>query len=361
MEHAAINTARCRTATMYESADSRRISRLISSKRDPNEVIAEQVGPRYWEYRLLWDMARTFQLRPPFPIHVDYELSFKCNLKCPICLMSLPPDERSNYGNPAQTLSLETVKGLIDEGAAKGQMAVGLNGICEPLLSPDLAEIVRYAREMGMLDVMFNTNGLLLDAAVARELVHAGLTRVMISLDAATQDTYDKIRVGSDFETVCRNIRQMVDIRNRLGKTLPIIRVSFCVTSLNEHELDDFIDQWQDTVDFFSIQQYGNTFDESRIDDGNRLFPKDHPYHPDQTPRCGQPWKRVMIRHNGSVMPCCDASGLSLSMGNIYKQSLEDVWLGPNAEAMRCLHQNGRYDRHPVCRRCMTKWGVGHA
>ena len=360
MEHAAINTARQRTAATYESADSRRISRLISSKRDPNEVIAEQVGERYWKYRLLWDLARTFQLRPPFPIHVDYELSFKCNLRCPICLMSLPADERRNHGNPAQTLSLDTVKGLIDEGAAKGQMAVGLNGICEPLLSPDLPEIVRHARKMGMLDVMFNTNGLLLDTTMARELIHAGLTRIMISLDAATQSTYNKIRVGSDFETVCQNIRQMVGIRNRMGKSLPIIRVSFCVTNLNEHELDDFIDMWRDTVDFFSIQQYGNTFDGSRIDQGDRLFPKDHPYQPDQAPRCGQPWKRVMIRHDGNVMPCCDASGLSLNMGNIYQQSLEEIWLGPEAEAMRRLHQNGQYDRHPVCRRCMTKWGVGH-
>ena len=359
MEHAAINTARNTTAA-YESADSRRISRLISSKRDPNEIIAEQVGPKYWDYRRAWDLARTFQLRPPFPIHVDYELSFRCNLKCPICLMSLPLDERRRHGDPAQTLSLDTIKGLLDEGAAKGQMAVGLNGICEPLLSPDLPEIVRYARQIGMLDVMFNTNGLLLDSPMAKELIHAGLTRIMISLDAATQDTYDKIRKGSDFETVSRNIRQMVDIRNRLGRALPIIRVSFCITSLNEHELGDFIAQWQDTADFFSIQQYGNTFDGDQLSRGDRLFPVDHPYQPDATPRCGQPWKRLMIRHDGNVMPCCDASGLSLHIGNIYEQSLEEIWLGREAQALRRLHEEGRYDRHPICRRCMTKWGVGH-
>ena len=343
--------------TGFEAADSRHVSRLISAKGDPNQIIAAEVGPAYWDYRRRWELARKFRLRPPFPLHVDYELFYRCNLRCPICIMSLPPKERRRWGDPARSLSLETVRRLLDEGAAGGQAAVGLNGICEPLLSPDLPEIIRYARSKGMVDVMFNTNGLLLDEAVSRELILSGLTRIMISLDAATEGTYRRIRVGSDFERVTENVRRFVRLRREMGSRLPIVRVSFCVTSLNEHELEDFVKTWSPVADFFSIQQYGNTFEGSYARDRSRLFPERHRYDPQGNQRCGQPWKRIMVRHNGEVMPCCDASGLSLVVGSIYESSLAEIWQGPAAERIREIHKEGRFAEHPVCRRCMTKWG----
>lgn len=341
----------------FEAADSRNISRLVSAKGDPNAIIAAEVGPRYLDYRRQWDLARTFQLRPPFPLHVDYELIYRCNLRCPICIMSLPAEERNRWGDSSLSLSLDTVKELLDEGAAKGQAAVGLNGICEPLLYPDLPEIVAYARSRGMVDVMFNTNGLLLDEDRSRALIRAGLTRIMISLDAATEETYRRIRIGSDFEQVRENVRRFVRLRQEIGSNLPIVRVSFCVTRVNEHELDDFIRVWTPVADFFSIQQYGNTFEGDHADDRARLFPRTRTYDPGPAPRCGQPWKRVMVRHNGDVMPCCDASGLGLVVGNVYDAPLEDIWLGARAERIRRLQSQGLYDREPICRACMTKWG----
>jgi radical SAM protein with 4Fe4S-binding SPASM domain len=341
----------------YEFRDSRRISRLVSDKGDPNAIIAEVMGPRYWEYRQKWDLARSFQIRLPFPLQVDYELLYACNLKCPICIMSLPAEERRRWGNPHERLSIDVVKELLDEGAAKGQAAVGLNGVCEPLLYPDLPEIIRYARSKGLLDIMFNTNGLLLDQHISRELISAGLTRIMISIDAATEPTYDRIRIGSDFERVCENVRRFVEIRNQMKSVLPIVRVSFCVTSLNEHELDDFLADWGPVVDFFSIQHYGNTFSGRYARERSELFPSQYLYDPGITPRCGQPWKRVMVRHNGQVIPCCDASGLHLVIGHIKENNLADIWRGSSAEEIRDLHLQGHYDRNPICRQCMTKWG----
>jgi radical SAM protein with 4Fe4S-binding SPASM domain len=254
-------------------------------------------------------------------------------------------------------LTRDTIIGLLDEGAAQGQAAAGLNGICEPLLWPDLPEVVRYAREIGLVDVMFNTNGLLLEEDVSRRLIRAGLTRIMISLDAFTRETYRQARPGSDFDRVVENIKRFVRLRDEMGRVLPIVRVSFCVTSLNEAELEDFIEYWSPVVDFFSIQHYGNTFEGRFADERSRLFSESHQYNPGLAPRCAQPWKRVMVRHNGDVIPCCDASGLHLIIGNIHRDSLQSIWLDDRAEAIRRLHYEGRYEDHPICRACMTKWG----
>ena len=341
----------------YEFRDSRRITRLISDKGDPNDIIAGVMGPRYREYRKQWELARSFKIRLPYPLQVDYELLYACNLKCPICIMSLPAEEKLRWGNPHERLSLDTVKELLDEGAAQGQAAVGLNGICEPLLHPDLPEIIRHARSKGLLDIMFNTNGQLLDEHISKELIKAGLTRIMISIDAATKPTYERIRIGADFERVCENVRKFVEIRQQLKSVLPIVRVSFCVTSLNEHELEDFLAFWRPVVDFFSIQHYGNTFTGPYARKRSVLFPSHYLYDPGETPRCGQPWKRVMVRHNGDVIPCCDASGLDLVIGNIRQNSLAEIWQGRPAQAIRDLHFQGHYEKNPICRQCMTKWG----
>jgi radical SAM protein with 4Fe4S-binding SPASM domain len=134
------------------------------------------------------------------------------------------------------------------------------------------------------------------------------------------------------------------------------LRVSFCVTSLNEHERDAFIDQWTPVVDFFSIQQYGNTFEGEYARDRSRLFSPKNPYHPEPGLRCAQPNKRAMVRHNGDVIPCCDASGLHLVIGNIHQASLKEIWQGARARELRSLHRQGRWADDPICRACQAKW-----
>ena len=341
----------------YEFTDSRNISRLVSGRGDPNRIIAQEVGPGYWDYRKRWDLARSFQVLPPFPLQVDFELFYRCNLKCPICIMSLPREEKLRWGDPTLELPLKTIKAVMDQGAPLGLAAVGLNGVSEPLLSPHLPEIIRYARGLGLSDVMFNTNGLALTEELSRDLIASGLTRIMFSLDAAAEETYNQIRVGSDYSRVTENIRKFIELRNKTGKKTPIVRVSFCVTSLNEHELEDFMTAWEATVDFFSIQQYGNTFEGSFARDRSRLFPQGRRYDPGPNPRCAQPWKRVMVRHNGDVIPCCDVSGLDLVIGNVFNNSLKDIWQGDIAGRIREMHRQGRYYENDICRTCMSKWG----
>jgi radical SAM protein with 4Fe4S-binding SPASM domain len=339
--------------------DPRSISHLIAARGDPNAVIAAEIGPRFLEYRRAWDEAAAFRRRPPFPVQVDFEPLFACNLACPICIMSLPAQDRNRFGDPARRLDFDAMRAVLDDGAAHGQWALGLNGICEPLLAPELPEVIAYARSVGLVDVMFNTNGLLLSEKISRKLIQAGLTRLMISLDAVTPEVYERVRVGSDLERVTENVRRFVRLRDETGSRLPVVRVSFCVTSINEHQLGDFVRQWSPVVDFFSIQHYGNTFDGDHAADRARLFADGHRYDPGPAPRCAQPNQRVMVRHNGDVVPCCDASGLNLVIGNIGRQSLKDIWDGPAARRIQDVHQQGRWASIPICRACMTKWGPG--
>lgn len=335
----------------FRYIDSRGVSRLVSEQLDPHAVLAAEIGPAYAAYRRRWDEARTYQNQPAFPLHVDYEMKFRCNLRCPMCLMSLGPEGRRRYGDPAQELSPETVMELIAEGVGQGQRAMGFGGLWEPLLSPDLPEIVARGRALGLVDVMFNTNGFLLTEETGRALIEGGLTRLMISLDAATAETYGKMRVGSDFGTVVANIENFLALKRRLGRNLPLVRLSFCRTALNAHELDAFIERWDGLADFFSIQAYGRFASASPPE-----------FAPGSTAlavgRCAQPHKRLLVRHNGDVTPCCDASGAGLVMGNISNDSLGEIWRGKTLADLRlALAESDFTGQAETCLACQTKFG----
>jgi len=336
---------------VFNYADSRQVSRLLSDRVDPHEVLAAEIGPTYMEYRRLWDEARTFVNIPAFPLHVDYEMKFRCNLRCPMCLMSLSAEGRAGYGQAAQELSPGRVIELIRQGAEAGQKAMGFGGLWEPLLEPALPEVVAEARKAGLVDVMFNTNGLLLTEKTGRALIEAGLTRLMISVDAASWETYEKMRTGSDFETVVANIEKFMSLRRRLGRVLPLVRISFCRTAINEHELGPFIERWREVVDFFSIQTYGRY--ESAAPPG---FPQ-NAFNAAPSGRCAQPNKRLLVRHNGDVLPCCDASGTSLIMGNIKRQSLAEIWRSPELAGLRSSLAG--VEKQPACRACQSKFEPG--
>lgn len=337
-------------ASSFQYNDSRLVSRLTSDRVDPHLVLTKEVGPAYIEYRRRWDRAKNFEETPPFPLHVDYEMMFKCNLRCPMCLMSLEKEDRGLYGQPEKELSAALVMELIREGAAQGQMAMGFGGLWEPLLAPDLPEIIALGRRAGLVDAMFNTNGLLLTEKVGRGLIKAGLTRLMISLDADTPEVYRQVRVGSDFQTVVGNIKNFMRLRQSLGSTLPLVRLSFCRTAVNEHELEPFLKRWHEVVDFFSIQTYGRY---------PSLNPPGFPTGQMGSPQgqCAQPNKRLLVRHNGQVMPCCDASGTPLALGNVHDESLAAIWRGEKLASLRASIAANSVDKLPLaCQECQTKY-----
>ena len=89
---------------------------------------------------------------------------------------------------------------------ASGVYSINLNYVNEPLIRKDIPQFVSYAVQKGIPEVMFNTNGVLLKPDMSEALIDAGLTKLSVSLDASTEETCAKIRVGSDFGKVMENI-----------------------------------------------------------------------------------------------------------------------------------------------------------
>jgi radical SAM protein with 4Fe4S-binding SPASM domain len=342
------------TALKEVGVDSLSVSRFLAEK-DPLGILAGELGPKFAEYRAKWDLAKSFRYDLPFPLHVDYELMAKCSLRCPMCPNSRPDNssesgDLKSFGRSESRLLRETVLDLLAEGAAAGQGSMGFGGLWEPLLARELPELVAAGRELGLVDAMLNTNGQLLTEKISEALIKAGLTRLMISVDAATEATYALARPGGDFRLLENNIQEFLAKRKALGKRLPVLRLSYCVTSLNERELPAFLAKWEGRVDFFSVQSYGRF-----TEDAPALFPKNYDR---QIPGglCAQPRKRLLVRHNGEVTPCCDLSGFSLSLGNVKNLSLAKIWEGPKIAEIRKRLSGPKENWPSACLACQAKY-----
>ncbi|NOY23338.1 MAG: radical SAM protein [Acidobacteria bacterium] len=130
-----------------------------------------------------------------------------CDLDCRIC------PSKDNSTKARQLLPFETFKKFIDE-AGETLLYVILWSWGEPILNPDISKMARYAADRNILSVT-STNLNQLDNVKANELVHSGLTALIIAVDGVTVESYEKQRRGGDLKRVLENIlwqprRQMV-------------------------------------------------------------------------------------------------------------------------------------------------------
>jgi MoaA/NifB/PqqE/SkfB family radical SAM enzyme len=79
------------------------------------------------------------------------------------------------------------------------------------------------------------------DPGNIERLIDSPLHNINVSLDAATPDTYRKIR-GADFNAVLNNIRNFVHIRDQLGSKAPLLYLNMTLMRANIEELPLFIE-----------------------------------------------------------------------------------------------------------------------
>ena len=119
----------------------------------------DNASKEYLEYRQAWiQYPKEFYLRE-LPLHLDIEASSLCNLRCTFC-DKLPLLQKNQLGN----MELDVFKKIIDQFSAepdKKLWGLKLSYRGEPLLNKDVPKMVKYAKERGVLDIYFNTNGML--------------------------------------------------------------------------------------------------------------------------------------------------------------------------------------------------------
>ncbi|MEJ2744379.1 MAG: radical SAM protein [bacterium] len=148
-----------------------------------------------------------------YPRNIIIEVTQRCNLNCVMCSRRI--DRR-----PQGDLSLELFKKL--ERALPMIKLVILTGHGESLLHKDFFEMLRICKAAGCKTRII-TNATVMDDEMAKRLVTYGLDELIVSMDAAEKDLFEKIRTGASFDTVMNNIRRVNRFKRELKSATPLL------------------------------------------------------------------------------------------------------------------------------------------
>ncbi|MCK4959011.1 MAG: radical SAM protein, partial [Planctomycetes bacterium] len=147
---------------------------------------------------------------------VVWNITRACNLKCVHCYND------SGTGKASNEVSTEQAKKVLDDLAAFGAPSVLFSG-GEPLVRPDLFELMEYAAGTG-LRVVISTNGTLIDADKAARIKKIGVSYVGISLDGIGSVNDEFRGVEGAFEDAVRGIRNCQNAGVRVGLRLTLTK-----------------------------------------------------------------------------------------------------------------------------------------
>jgi len=170
-----------------------------------------------------------------YPRNIVVETTAHCQLECKMCGRRTT---KRKLGNMKKELMLNILEQIADFNT---HIRLWYCFLGEPLIIKNrLPEYIRFGRYLGLKHHLINTNGNALDPETSKSLIDAGLTEIYIGIDAATEETYKKIRIGGDFNKVLYNVDQFLKIKPKDLK----VSVQLISMAENEQEKKLFADYW---------------------------------------------------------------------------------------------------------------------
>ena len=298
------------------------------------ELAEYEKTPQYKEYRRKWAENPKNGIVERVPTHIDIESTSVCNLRCVTCFQAYEKIPRGY-------MEMDLFKKIIDEGTEKGLCSIKLNYRGEPMLHPKIVDMVRYAKEKGLVEVMFNSNCVFLTEKMANDLIDAGLDQLICSVDGHTKETYEKIRIGAKFDQVIENIKNLQRIKKERGVERPVTRVQMVHSPASSSQVAGYLEFWKDVVDRVAITDMCDWTNKNL----KTVIVSDQF-------RCPKIYQRMSVWFNGKVTICDGNYYGKLIAGDLTKQSIEEVWNGPVIKKMRETHSQGNSHRIKICAEC---------
>lgn len=261
----------------------------------------------------------------------------QCEANCPYCWQTFAPRRA-----PAR-LSLAAFREGFDPFADR-LLLTFFHFFGEPTGNDELPAMIAHAHRARSATYL-STNLQRDDDAYHAALLESGLDLLTVCLDAASAETYRRMKPRADFDRLLRNIHFIVE-RRRVLRRPPALGLQVLVTRFNEPELPairELARRWG--VDYLDLKPTGFLPDASWL-------PVDRRYHLVQNPpgmaRCAQPWTNLTLLADGRYFPCCAFPGeLRLEPRGADPDA---VWNGETLQAIRRGFADGR--PHPFCRDC---------
>ena len=318
------------------------------------------------------------------PVQVYLQLASACNLSCYMCSEhNRPPEVRRGVG--LISLSPEIFSRLEKEVFPwSSQLFLGVGG--EPTFSEHFVDYVTRGGAANQ-EVNLITNGTFLERSAVARAVAENVSRIQVSIDAATEQTYERIRIGSRWSRLLAGIDKLQSYRSS-SPLASHLKLNFVLMRSNVRELPDFVDLAHELgADAVHAQHVITMTDEAReepllIDPGlydevrtealerarkwsieldlpaafsgtesANCSVRPDPALEGHAEPCRDPYQTLIVLYNGRVFACCHPMAHDkMQLGDLSSQSFEEVWNNPLYRNLRSGLRCG--DVPEICKKC---------
>lgn len=263
--------------------------------------------------RVFWAYKRRKVRLPYLPVRLWIETTSVCNLRCVMCPNQNLKKEEKGF------MDFGLFRKIIDE-ARRFAFDANLIHRGEGLLHPDFPRMVAYAHDAG-ITTKFHTNATLLDEEKSRTLIAAGLDQISFSFDGYDQKIYESIRVNADFRKTLRNVVRFLEIKREMRSrtpyaTLELIDFPEIYAGIRRRQKKEFLANFRrlplNRVEVKEMHNWAGEIGDKKKK--NRYVP------------CTFLWQALVIFWDGSVLPCTQDFHGYLTLGNVRKTPLAEIW-----------------------------------
>lgn len=274
--------------------------------------------------------------------------------------------EHSYWHESPRTLSYQQFRDIVDQFPRLRW--IGLTGIGESYLNKDFPHMLEFCAKKKIWVEIFDLF-YLIGEPEARLLIELGTEQVWCSMDGATPKTYNKIRVGSDFDKVLNNIKTFVRLKKANGSFFPSLDFHFIVMRENFSEVIPYIELIAEispgskimfTKMLHKYPEVEHLFmdipEELSHQAKNRGEELGVPIIWNMNTGVNKPkmsqcttWSMPFIFASGEVIPCCSNNEANnreyqknTSLGNIFENNFAEIWWGKPYSRFREKIKNGR-------------------
>lgn len=239
-------------------------------------------------------------------------------------------------------MSLELFEKIVNDCAALDDICITIGGFGEPLVHPELNQIIEAAKQAEILGINIETDGLALEGELAEALAESAADVISVYVDANSRVLYEQVKGQDRFEQVERNIEAFIDKVSGHG---PMVIPHLVKTRETMAEMEEFYARWLDRCGAAVIVGYNDYAGQIENKAVMDMCP------PQRYP-CSRLYRTLMILADGNATICAqDFTGLQI-IGNVKERSVSELWRSEEMNQLRLTHQEGNFNLNPLCVKC---------
>ncbi|MBT8342135.1 MAG: radical SAM protein [Desulfatitalea sp.] len=296
-------------------------------------------------------LSQVLPLDTPFVVQI-FPI-YACNFKCCYCIFSVDKSKR-HFVSDKIVMDFDLFKKCIDEMTLFPDKIKVLRfvGIGEPLLHGKIVDMVAYAVSKNVANIVeMLTNASLLNPQLSDALISAGLSRLVVSLQGITSESYQRVcRTDIDIGALVNNLAIFY---NAKGNVQMYIKIIDCALN-NTHDESQFYDMFGNICDTIGIEHavpIHSGVDFGKMSDIQNSAVTQFGLPVTDVQICPQPFFHMQINPDGKIVPCYSFEYPGI-MGDCRHERVNEIWKGDVFQKFRHQMLTGLVNVSEVCEKC---------